>query len=402
MQAGLSGKNIILGVTGGIAAYKAAFLTRLFIKAGANVQVVMTQSATEFITPLTLSTLSKRPVITSITTGDNWNNHVEIGLWADAMVIAPVTANTMGKLANGLADNMLVATYLSARCPIFLAPAMDVDMWHHASTKNNLQFLESAGNHIIPVGHGELASGLVGEGRMAEVADIYQRLVHHFTPNLPLQGKSIMITAGPTREAIDPVRFIGNRSTGKMGIALAETAATLGADVQLILGPSDIPVDSSVNVTNVVSAQDMYDAAVAIFPNCDVAIMAAAVADYTPAIRHDEKMKKGAGGMSLELERTKDIAGTIGDIKENQIIIGFALETENELINAKAKLEKKNFDFIVINSLKDPGAGFGHDTNKIVILFPDGSQKKFSTKSKKEVSKDILDCLIQEVMHVQK
>ncbi len=387
----LKGKRILLGITGSIAAYKAAFLTRLLVKSGAEVRIVMTGSAKDFITPLTLSTLSKQAILTDVSTGEAWNNHVEIGLWADVMVIAPCTANTLAKLANGLCDNMVSATYLSARCPVFIAPAMDVDMWHHPSTQSNINKLKSYGNEIIPVGVGELASGLEGEGRMAEPEDIVTFLSNHFIQKQDFGGKEILVTAGPTFEALDPVRFIGNHSSGKMGVSIAEELAERGAKVHLVLGPSKLtPAHPNIELTRIMSAEEMYQAAVGIFPNCHAAIMAAAVADYRPKDFSDVKIKKKEGDLFIELARTKDIAANLGQSKKNgQILVGFALETNNELENAKRKLKKKNFDFIVLNSLRDKGAGFKSDTNKITILRKDNIIRKFELKSKKEVAKDI-------------
>ncbi len=392
----LNGKKILLGVTGSIAAYKAAFLVRLFIKAGAEVKVLMTPAATDFITPLTLSTLSKNPVFTSVSSEESWNNHVELGLWADAMLIAPATATTLSKLANGLCDNMLVACYLSAKCPIFFAPAMDLDMWKHPATIRNIQRLQTYGNHLIPVGHGELASGLVGAGRMAEPEDILDFIRTAFAETLDLTGKTVMITAGPTYEAIDPVRFIGNRSSGKMGLAIAKELLRRGATVKLILGPSSLQPPTEMEVFRVESAQAMYERALAEFASCDVAILAAAVADYRPTVIADQKIKKKGENLQLTLEKTKDIAVALGQQKKaNQFMIGFALETNNELANAKGKLARKNFDFIVLNSLNDKGAGFQHDTNKITIFHKDNKIQKFELKSKQAVAVDIVETLIE-------
>jgi len=395
----LSGKKIILSITGSIAAYKAASLCRLFIKAGAEVKVIMTKAACDFISPLTLSTLSQHPVHTSVSSGEGWNNHVELGLWADAMVLAPLTATSLGKLANGIADNMVAAVYLSARCPVFFAPAMDVDMWHHPSTQKNVERLQSYGNHLIPVGHGELASGLVGAGRMAEPEDIVAYLATFFEQKLSLKGRQIVITAGPTYEPIDPVRFIGNRSSGKMGMALAEEASRRGAKVTLVLGPSALSTtDGHIEIQRVETAQDMYEAAKAAYVEADIAILAAAVADYRPGTVSEHKIKKQTDTYSIDLVKTPDIAAELGKVKSNkQINIGFALETQDGPANAEAKLTKKNFDFIVLNSLQDPGAGFQHDTNKITILHANSTVgegnkiKKFELKSKVAVAKDIVD-----------
>ncbi len=393
MVSNLEGKKILLGVTGSIAAYKSAFLIRLLVKKGAMVNVVMTSTAKDFISPLTLSTLSKNPVHTEVSAEDSWNNHVEMGLWADAMLIAPMTANTMAKLANGLCDSMVAATYLSAKCPVFFAPAMDLDMWKHPATKKNLEQLLSYGNHLIPVGHGELASGLVGEGRMAEPEDITMFLEDFFSNEKTLKGKKFLVTAGPTYEPLDPVRFIGNHSSGKMGIAIAEIAAKRGGEVVLVLGPSKLNTSHpNVEVINVQTAHEMCEAALLHYPTSDVGILAAAVADYRPKFKSDKKIKKKEGELFIELERTTDIAQTLGKQKKsNQKLIGFALETNDELENAKRKLVKKNFDFIVLNSLKDKGAGFKHDTNKITIVHNDNNVRIFELKSKVEVAKDIIN-----------
>ncbi len=392
----LKGKKIILGITGSIAAYKSAFLTRLFIKAGAEVQVIMTPSATNFISGLTLSTLSKRPVHSDIATDESWNNHVELGLWADLLIIAPATATTMAKMAQGICDNMLLATYLSAKCPVYFAPAMDLDMWKHPSTQNNLATLKSYGNKLIPVGHGELASGLVGDGRMAEPEAILAMVKAELDKSQDLAGKKVLITAGPTYEAIDPVRFIGNRSSGKMGVAIAENAAERGAEVYLVLGPSKLtPQHKNINTIRVESAQEMYDQAHKYFKKCTVAILAAAVADYRPQSVATKKIKKKTSTLSLKLEKTQDIAASLGQIKrKNQKIVGFALETNNEIANAQGKLERKSFDFIVLNSLNDKGAGFSHDTNKITIIAKGNKIKKFELKSKTEVAVDIVNELV--------
>ncbi|MCB0525395.1 MAG: bifunctional phosphopantothenoylcysteine decarboxylase/phosphopantothenate--cysteine ligase CoaBC [Saprospiraceae bacterium] len=386
--------KIILGISGSIAAYKAAYLTRLLVKNGAEVKVIMTRAAADFISPLTLSTLSKNEVITDIHSESAWNNHVELGLWADAMIVAPATANTLAKLANGLCDNILSAVYLSARCPVFVAPAMDVDMWHHPATQQNMSRLTSFGIQVIPVEHGELASGLVGEGRMAEPEHIVAFLDKSLTSGRtqPLQGKSALVTAGPTFEALDPVRFLGNHSSGKMGIAIAETLRRQGAEVTLVLGPTDLsPTDASIQVIRVNSAAEMYDACKDRFPQTDITVLAAAVADYRPKEVSETKIKKQSDDLSLELVRTVDIAASLGKVKtDKQLLIGFALETNNEEENALAKLKKKNFDFIVLNSMRDKGAGFGHDTNKIVILKSSGEKIDYALKSKSEVARDIV------------
>ncbi|TQD39350.1 bifunctional phosphopantothenoylcysteine decarboxylase/phosphopantothenate--cysteine ligase CoaBC [Haloflavibacter putidus] len=388
----LSGKNILLGITAGIAAYKTSFLVRLFIKAGANVKVVMTPQAKEFVTPLTLSTLSKNPVISSFTEeeGEVWNNHVDLGLWADIMLIAPATANTLSKMANGQCDNFLLATYLSAKCPVYFAPAMDLDMYQHPSTKESLKKLQEFGNHIIPAESGELASGLSGKGRMAEPETIVKAISNSVKKNLPLYNKKFLITAGPTYEAIDPVRFIGNHSSGKMGFALAEEAAKLGATVFLISGPTALTAkSSSVKQINVTSTAEMLQATESYFDEVDVAIAAAAVSDYRPVKAADQKIKKSEKTLSLELEKTEDILLAMGKRKKKQLLVGFALETENEVENATAKLDKKNLDFIVLNSLRDKGAGFKEDTNKIKIISKTNSLD-FALKPKQEVAKDII------------
>ncbi|MCG9970271.1 bifunctional phosphopantothenoylcysteine decarboxylase/phosphopantothenate--cysteine ligase CoaBC [Christiangramia crocea] len=395
----LKGKKVLLGITGGIAAFKTAALVRLFIKSGAEVRVVMTTAAKEFITPLTLSTLSKNEVYTSFTDEEDenakWNNHVELGLWADFMLIAPATANTLSKMASGNSDNFLLATYLSAKCPVFFAPAMDLDMYKHPSTKNSFRILQEYGNIMIPAGEGELASGLHGEGRMAEPEEILKFLEDHFSENLPLKGKKVLITAGPTYEAIDPVRFIGNHSTGKMGYELAETAHRLGAEVTLVSGPTHLTIDEEkINLVRVTSTHDMYEAVGANFNNADVFIASAAVADYRPKTVANEKIKKTDDSLSLELTKTEDILASMGERKKHQKLIGFALETTNEVENARNKLKRKNLDFIVLNSLNDEGAGFRTDTNKVSIIYPD-RKKDFELKPKKEVARDILNEIIE-------
>jgi phosphopantothenoylcysteine decarboxylase / phosphopantothenate---cysteine ligase len=391
----LKNKKIILGISGSIAAYKSATLIRLLVKAGAEVQVLMTNAATEFITPLTLATLSKKPVFTSVISESAWNNHVELGLWADAIIIAPATATTIAKLANGICDNILTATYLSARCAVFVAPAMDLDMWKHPATLRNLSLLQSYNVGLIPVENGELASGLVGEGRMAEPENIIAYLETFFAQQADFQDKKVLITAGPTYEAIDPVRFVGNRSSGKMGVAIAEEIAQRGGKVELILGPSSLKIiHKNINVMRVESAQQMFDACVKRFEQCDAAILSAAVADYRPSVVADQKIKKKEATLTIELEKTTDIAAHLGKIKQNkQILVGFALETNDELANAASKLERKNFDFIVLNSLRDSGAGFAGDTNKITIVKKDKSITAFDLKAKTEVAKDIVNTL---------
>ncbi len=385
--------NILLGISGSIAAYKAAHLTRLWVKQGAAVQVLMTEAATHFIAPLTLSTLSKRSVFSDVRSEAGWNNHVELGLWADALVVAPASANTLAKMANGLCDNILTAVYLSARCPVFVAPAMDVDMWHHPATQANIRRLQSYGVQIIPVGDGELASGLVGEGRLAEPEEIVAFVAQYFRRQQDLTGKKALVTAGPTFEPLDPVRFIGNHSTGKMGIAIAEALARRGADVTLVLGPTALQPDVTVmRVLRTGSAQEMYAACAPLFPDMDITVLAAAVADYRPAAFSEQKIKKKEDDLNLPLAKTVDIAATLGSQKKpGQILVGFALETNNELEHARQKLERKNLDFIVLNSLQDAGAGFGHDTNKITILRRNGLHTAFELKTKTEAARDIVE-----------
>lgn len=399
----LRGKKILIGVTGSIAAYKIATLIRSLINKQAFVKVIMTDEAKEFITPLTLATLSKNPVhylFTDDKESGEWNNHVDLGVWADVFIIAPTTANTLFKIANGHCDNLLMATYLSAKCPVYVAPAMDLDMYKHASTKENLDKIVEFGNRIINPGHGELASGLVGEGRMAEPDQIVEVLETHFESNVPLKGKKILISAGPTHEAIDPVRFIANHSSGKMGIAIAEEAAVLGAEVELICGPTSITTDIvGVTVVNVTSAQEMYDACIKRYATADVAIMAAAVADYRPKNVAEKKIKKEnqINNLVIDLEKTPDILKYLGEQKQHQLLVGFALETDNEEANAKLKMEKKNLDFIVLNSLRDKGAGFSTDTNRITILDKYNNIINFELKSKQKVALDILHKVIEEL-----
>lgn len=393
----LSGKNILLGITGGIAAYKTANLVRLLKKSGANVQVVMTPDAKEFVTPLTLSTLSENPVhsIFSDEETGEWNSHVELGLWADIFIIAPATANTIGKMANGLCDNLLMATYLSAKCTVFVAPAMDLDMYKHATTSSNIEKLISNGNVIIDAKVGELASGLVGKGRMEEPEGILAFIENHLKKGLPLLGKKILITAGPTYEQIDPVRFIGNNSSGKMGYELAEKAYSLGADVTLVSGPTNLTVSSVINKINVRSAAEMFDAVQADYKDADVIIMAAAVSDYTPENTAENKIKKSDSSLQINLKATQDILASVGQLKAgNQLLVGFALETNDEENNAKGKLDRKNLDFIVLNSLNDKGAGFGHDTNKITIIDRNNNIERFELKPKSEVATDIFNKII--------
>ena len=398
----LSGKNILLGVTAGIAAYKTAHLVRLFVKAGAQVKVVMTPASKDFVTPLTLSTLSKNPVYSTFYNeeGENeniWNSHVDLGLWADYMLVAPATANTLSKMANGVCDNLLLATYLSAKCKVYFAPAMDLDMYKHPSTKQSIDKLKKFGNVFIAPTSGELASGLEGEGRMQEPENIISFIENDILSTLPLYKKTVLITAGPTYELIDPVRFIGNFSSGKMGFELANEAANLGATVILISGPSNEQVNySSIQRINVVSAQDMYSEVHKYFKNSDIAILAAAVADYKPRAVAAQKIKKTTENLTLELEQTKDILASVGKIKENQILVGFALETSNELENAKIKLEKKNLDLIVLNSLNDKGAGFQSPTNKVTIIDKYNNVNSFELKSKEAVAKDIFTEILKQ------
>ncbi|MEM6319619.1 MAG: bifunctional phosphopantothenoylcysteine decarboxylase/phosphopantothenate--cysteine ligase CoaBC [Bacteroidota bacterium] len=394
----LKGKKILLGITGSIAAYKSASLVRLLIKEGAEVQVLMTEAATEFISPLTLSTLSKNSVHSDIATDASWNNHVELGLWADVLVIAPLTATTLAKMANGFCDNILTASYLSAKCPVMVAPAMDLDMWKHPATRKNIITIKQYGNQVIPVGHGELASGLKGEGRMAEPEEIVDYITAFLSEEKELTGKRAIVTAGPTYEPIDPVRFIGNRSSGKMGIAIAEALAEEGALVTLVLGPTHLTCDATgVNTIEVETAQDMYEAATEAFTTAQIAVLAAAVADYRPETVANQKIKKKSDGLTIPLGRTKDIAAELGRRKvAGQLTIGFALETNNELENAKGKLAKKNFDFIVLNSLQDKGAGFRHDTNKVKIISAD-EVKDFPLKTKKEVAEDIVQEIVNQL-----
>ncbi|MFV8466553.1 bifunctional phosphopantothenoylcysteine decarboxylase/phosphopantothenate--cysteine ligase CoaBC [Flavobacterium sp. LB1P62] len=395
----LNGKKILLGISGGIAAYKTASLIRLFIKAGAHVQVIMTPASKDFITPLTVSTLSKNPVFSSFYNQDDenekWNNHVELALWADLMVIAPATANTLSKMANGTCDNLLIAAYLSAKCPVYYAPAMDLDMYKHPSTIANFFSLTEFGNTIIPAESGELASGLSGEGRMAEPEHIVAFIEADLECRLPLKGKKILITAGPTYEAIDPVRFIGNHSSGKMGFDIASSAANLGASVLLVTGPTHcIATNPLIKVIPVISAQEMYDACHLYYADVDVAIAAAAVADYKPKNVASQKIKKNADDFTIELEKTKDILASLGQSKKNQFLIGFALETENEIENAKLKIQKKNLDLIVLNSLQDKGAGFGKATNKVTFIDKFFTIEAMELKSKEAVADDILNKVI--------
>lgn len=390
--------KIILGITGSIAAYKAAVLLRLLVKEGAEVQVVITSSGKEFITPVTLSALSGKPVISEFFGANDgtWNSHVDLGLWADIMLVAPATASTIAKMANGVADNMLVTTYMSAKCPVFIAPAMDLDMFAHPSTQKNIEILKSFGNIIIEPATGELASGLTGKGRMEEPENILEIVVDHFNSNNKLNGKTFLVTAGPTYERIDPVRYIGNFSSGKMGYAIAERLADCGAKVVLVSGPVSLKTgNKNIETVLVESASEMFTKCTSRFENCDGAVMCAAVADFTPVSPENQKTKRGKSNWNLDLQPTKDIAQALGEMKsDKQILAGFALETSNEIENARKKLVSKNLDFIVLNSLNEKGAGFQVDTNKITIIDKYNNQQNFELKSKKEVAADIVDKII--------
>ncbi|MFK5958580.1 MAG: bifunctional phosphopantothenoylcysteine decarboxylase/phosphopantothenate--cysteine ligase CoaBC [Lutibacter sp.] len=398
----LSGKNILLGVTAGIAAYKTAYLVRFFVKAEANVKVVMTPASKDFVTPLTLSTLSNNPVVSTFfekeEENEQWNSHVDLGLWANYMVIAPATANTLSKMANGVCDNLLLATYLSAKCKVYFAPAMDLDMYQHPATKRSIEKLQKFGNVFIPPSSGELASGLFGEGRMEEPENIVSFIENDIVKGLPLYNKKVVITAGPTYEAIDPVRFIGNHSSGKMGFEIAKTAANLGAQVYLVTGPSNEKITQSlIKRIDVVSAEEMYNEVHKYYSSADIAILSAAVADYKPSTVATTKIKKTEDSMSIELVKTNDILASLGKIKTTQFLVGFALETNNELENAKAKLKKKNLDLIVLNSLQDKGAGFKKETNKVTIIDKFEKISEFSLKSKAEVAKDIFNEILNRI-----
>lgn len=398
----LEGKHILLGVCGSIASYKSASLVRILVKAGANVKVIMTPDALHFITPLTLSTLSKNPVLTNYFKPDTgeWNNHVELALWADIFLIAPASANTIAKMATGLCDNLLTAVYLSAKCPVYFAPAMDLDMWQHSATKNNVEKLLKFGNNLIEPAHGELASGLVGQGRMAEPEEIVSYLEQEIKKSLPLAGKRALVTAGPTYEAIDPVRFIGNHSSGKMGYALANELAALGADVILISGPTALAANKSINKMDVTSAEEMFQAADKYFIESDIVVMSAAVADYRPKAVADQKIKKSSEDLKIDLVKTTDILATLGSRKSpSQVLVGFALETENEEENALKKIKNKNLDFIVLNSLRDEGAGFKSDLNKITIIDKHLNRQLFELKSKKDVATDICSKIVSLITH---
>lgn len=395
----LKGRKILVGITGSIAAYKSAILVRLLVKQEAEVRVILTPAARDFVTPLTLGTLSRNPVLSEFQSSDTgtWNNHVELGLWADALVIAPASANTISAMANGRCDNLLLATYLSARCPVLVAPAMDLDMLAHPATQANLETLRRFGNQLINTQVGELASGLVGDGRMAEPEEIAAALATLLSEKKKLSGKKALVTAGPTYEAIDPVRFIGNHSSGKMGFAIAEVLAEQGASVDLVAGPTQEKVNNNaITVHPVVSAEEMNAVCQKLFPSAAITVLAAAVADYKPAVAANQKIKKSDGPLTLELTRTPDIAATLGKQKKNgQLLVGFALETENEQKNAQQKLEAKNFDLIVLNSLNDKGAGFGGSTNKIEIISRSHPAQKFPLKSKQEVARDIVHAVLE-------
>jgi phosphopantothenoylcysteine decarboxylase/phosphopantothenate--cysteine ligase len=393
----LNGKKILVGVTGSIAAYKSLLLIRQLIKAGAEVKVIMTPAAKDFVTPLSLSTLSKNPVLIDLFEENSWANHVALGRWADAMIIAPLSCNTLSKMATGQCDNLLLAVYLSANCPVIAAPAMDEDMWNHPATKFNIEKIQSFGNKIVPVEKGELASGLYGDGRMAEPETIFQFASDVFFLEKRLANRKALVTAGPTHESIDPVRFIGNHSSGKMGIAIATELAARGASVDLVLGPSASKINiPGIFVTHVESAEEMYGACIEKFPGVNIAVMSAAVADYKPILKSKEKIKKKNDTLTIELTKTKDILKSLGELKnEGQILVGFALENNNEREYALNKLAKKNADMIVLNSLNDSGAGFGHDTNKITIFEKGGNELEYDKKSKQQVAGDIVDRIVK-------
>ena len=395
----LGGKKILLGISGGIAAYKTPLIVRELIKNGAEVRVVVTPAAKDFVTPLTLSTLSKNPVLSTFTANDfdnpTWNDHVELGLWADILLIAPATSNTISAMSNGRCNNLLLAVYLSAKCPVFIAPSMDLDMYAHLSNQKNINILKSYGNHIFPVGEGQLASGLVGKGRMMEPNEIVENIIAFFNPTMPLKNKRILITAGPTYEAIDPVRFISNHSSGKMGFALANVAIELGAEVILISGPSEEKISHpSISVIKVLSAEKMFEKVKKYYSNVDIAISAAAVSDFKPKNYKAQKIKKNQNIQSIELSPTKDILAYMGENKKDQYLVGFALETENEIDNAKLKLKIKNLDGIVLNSLNDKGAGFSSSTNKITFIDNDNTIKTFPLQSKTECAKRIFEQIL--------
>lgn len=395
----IKGKRVILGITGSIAAYKSVFLVRELVKSGADVQVIMTDAASDFVTPLTLSTLSKKPVLSDMLKdplAGIWNNHVDLALWADVMIIAPASSNTMSKMVTGQSDNLLMLTFMSAKCPVFFAPAMDLDMYQHPSNKENLQKLQDFGHHLIPAEKGELASGLEGEGRMAEPANILAQIETFFEERMPLRGKKVLVTAGPTYELIDPVRFVGNFSSGKMGFAIAEAFADAGAEVHLVAGPTNLESDhKNIQRTDVVSAEEMFEACKKLHEQCDIVVMSAAVSDYRPANKSDQKIKKEADDkMEVRMVRNPDILSWMGENKpKDQILVGFALETQNAEENARKKLASKNLDLIVLNTLEDEGAGFGHDTNKVSFVSRENKSRSFELKSKSEVAADLLDHL---------
>jgi phosphopantothenoylcysteine decarboxylase / phosphopantothenate---cysteine ligase len=393
----VEGKKILLGICGSIAAYKSILLTRLLVKAGAEVKVLMTPSAKDFVTPLSISTLSKNEVLIDLFQNETWNNHVQLGRWADLMLIAPLSCNSLAKMANGICDNLLLASYLSAACPVVVAPAMDEDMWLHPSTKSNIEKIKSFGNAVIPVEKGELASGLYGDGRMAEPEQIISFLEMNFFFSEDLKGRKALVTAGPTHEPFDPVRYIGNQSTGKMGVAIALELAQRGAEVELVLGPSAIEINHPrIHVTRVQSAEEMYRACMEKFPSVQIAVMSAAVADYSPVSFSSEKIKKNAETFSLELTKTKDILAALGKQKKaGQVLVGFALENKDEEAYARKKLQTKNADMIVLNSLNDAGAGFGFDTNQVTIFEKGGAEIPYPQKSKKDVARDIADRIIK-------
>lgn len=390
----LKGKKILIGVTGSIAAYKSAALIRLLVKQGATVKVIMTPGAEQFITPLTLSTVSGNPVLLHLSDNDSWANHVMLGRWADLFIIAPLSCNTLAKMATGICDNLLMAVYLSATCAVMIAPAMDEDMWNHPTTRRNMRSMEAAGHWLLPVAYGSLASGLTGNGRMVEPETIVEEVQRFFSRSKDFENKRILITAGPTFEPIDPVRFIGNNSSGKMGFALAEAAKNRGAQVTLVTGPVSLPDIPGVDMVRVQTAEQMYTACHQVFPHCQIAIMAAAVADYKVAVPATEKIKKNEEDLSIHLVKNKDILQSLGAIKKDQIVVGFALETQNEEAHALKKLEAKNADFIVLNSLRDAGAGFGSETNKITMFSKTGKRMDFELKSKHAVADDILNTIV--------
>ncbi|MEO6917011.1 MAG: bifunctional phosphopantothenoylcysteine decarboxylase/phosphopantothenate--cysteine ligase CoaBC [Chitinophagaceae bacterium] len=392
----LAAKKILIGVTGSIAAYKIAMLVRLLVKAGAEVKIIMTPSAAEFVTPLTLSTLSRNEVHVDLSNGKSWTNHVALGRWADLFLIAPLSCNTLAKMSSGLCDNLLMASYLSSTAPVVVAPAMDEDMWLHPSTKSNLKTIAGFGNRVLPVGNGDLASGLSGEGRMAEPEAIFSYLEEFFDEALSLKHWKALVTAGPTYEAIDPVRYIGNRSSGKMGLAVAQELSARGAEVTLIMGPSELSIsDKSIKLVRIESAREMFDACLSIFDQVDLVVMAAAVADYKPETVSTVKIKKTTNSFTLPLVKTDDILLALGQRKTTQILAGFALETDNEKENATGKMIRKNADLMILNSLRDEGAGFGHDTNKITILTRSGESFSYELKDKQQVAKDIVDNIVK-------